>query len=173
MILRRVLDVMNKNLYRVDILKKISEVQNTFYKENIDCSAVYNNETLVGILTLRDLVIANPNSIIKDVMTDRYTCIDYKEYIWKLKEIYDSIDGMDSIFVKNKNDIVGYVSRTIINIELGKHIDLLTGLYKNDDLTQILEKVESADAIIMGSPIYAGTVTGVIKSFMERLIFQY
>lgn len=43
----------------------------------------------------------------------------------------------------------------------------------NDDLTPILEKVESADAIILGSPIYAGTVTGVIKSFMERLIFQY
>lgn len=43
----------------------------------------------------------------------------------------------------------------------------------NDDLTPILEKVESADAIILGSPIYAGTVTGVIKSFLERLIFQY
>lgn len=43
----------------------------------------------------------------------------------------------------------------------------------NDDLKQILEEVESADAIILGSPIYAGNVTGVIKSFMERLIFQY
>lgn len=43
----------------------------------------------------------------------------------------------------------------------------------NDDLTQILEKVDSANAIILGSPIYAGNITGVIKSFMERLIFQY
>ncbi|WP_179419986.1 CBS domain-containing protein [Clostridium beijerinckii] len=89
---------MNKNLYRVNILKKISEVQNTLYEENIDCSAVYNNETLVGILTLRDLVIVNPNCIVKDVMTNRYTCIDWKEYIWKLKEVYDSIDRIDSIF---------------------------------------------------------------------------
>lgn len=67
-------------------------------------------------------------------MTDRYTCIDSKDYIWKVKEIYDSIEGIDTIFVKDKNNIVGYVSRTSINIELGKHIDLLTGLYKNDYL---------------------------------------
>lgn len=33
MILSRALDVMNKNLYKVDILKKIKEVQNTFMKK--------------------------------------------------------------------------------------------------------------------------------------------
>ena len=42
-----------------------------------------------------------------------------------------------------------------------------------DDLTQILKKVEEVDAIILGSPIYFGTVTGEMKSFMERLIFPY
>lgn len=43
----------------------------------------------------------------------------------------------------------------------------------NDDLTPILEKVASADALIVGSPIYIGTVTGEMRSFMERLIFPY
>lgn len=43
----------------------------------------------------------------------------------------------------------------------------------NDDLTPILEKAEEADAIILGSPIYLGTATGAMKSFMERLIFPY
>lgn len=43
----------------------------------------------------------------------------------------------------------------------------------NDDLTLILERVESADALILGSPIYFGTVTGEMRSFMERLIFPY
>ncbi len=42
-----------------------------------------------------------------------------------------------------------------------------------DELTPILEMIESADAVILGSPIYAGSITGVIKSFMERLVFQY
>jgi multimeric flavodoxin WrbA len=40
-----------------------------------------------------------------------------------------------------------------------------------DDLTPILKEVEIADAIILGSPIYFGTVSGEMKSFMERLLF--
>jgi multimeric flavodoxin WrbA len=43
----------------------------------------------------------------------------------------------------------------------------------NDDLTPILKKAEEADAIILGSPIYLGTATGEMRSFMERLIFPY
>ncbi|MGA3200078.1 MAG: flavodoxin family protein [Halobacteriota archaeon] len=43
----------------------------------------------------------------------------------------------------------------------------------NDDLTPILKKAEEAEAIILGSPIYLGTATGEMKSFMERLIFPY
>ncbi len=42
-----------------------------------------------------------------------------------------------------------------------------------DDLTPILEKLESADAIILGSPIYFGNITGEMRSFLERLAFQY
>jgi len=42
-----------------------------------------------------------------------------------------------------------------------------------DDLTPIFKKIEVANAIILGSPIYYGTVSGEMKSFMERLLFPY
>jgi multimeric flavodoxin WrbA len=42
-----------------------------------------------------------------------------------------------------------------------------------DELTPILSEVEEADALILGSPIYFGTVSGEMKSFMERLLFPY
>jgi len=42
-----------------------------------------------------------------------------------------------------------------------------------DDLTPVLQKIEKADAIIIGSPIYFGDVTGLLRSFLERLMFQY
>lgn len=42
-----------------------------------------------------------------------------------------------------------------------------------DDLTGIFGKIENADALILGSPVYLGTVTGMMKSFMDRLVFQY
>jgi len=42
-----------------------------------------------------------------------------------------------------------------------------------DDLTPVFRKIEKADAIILGSPIYFGTVSGEMKSFIERLLFPY
>lgn len=43
----------------------------------------------------------------------------------------------------------------------------------NDELTPVLDKLEDADAVIFGSPIYLGNSTGEMRSFMERYIFPY
>ena len=40
-----------------------------------------------------------------------------------------------------------------------------------DGLTPVLKKIEVADALILGSPIYFGSVTGMMRCFMERLMF--
>ena len=40
-----------------------------------------------------------------------------------------------------------------------------------DGLTAVLKRVREADVIILGSPIYFGTVTGEMRSFLERLFF--
>jgi multimeric flavodoxin WrbA len=42
-----------------------------------------------------------------------------------------------------------------------------------DDLRPILKKVESADVLILGSPIYFGSVSGEMRSLMERLLFPF
>lgn len=42
-----------------------------------------------------------------------------------------------------------------------------------DDLAPVFSRIEQANAIILGSPIYFGDVSGEMKSFMERLLFQY
>jgi multimeric flavodoxin WrbA len=42
-----------------------------------------------------------------------------------------------------------------------------------DGLRPILKKVEAADALILGSPIYFGDVSGEMRSFLERLLFPY
>lgn len=40
-----------------------------------------------------------------------------------------------------------------------------------DDLHSVLEKVLYADALVFGSPIYFSDVTGMMRSFFERLLF--
>ena len=42
-----------------------------------------------------------------------------------------------------------------------------------DDIQEVLEKVSQADGLILGSPIYFGTITGQLQSFLERLLFPY
>ncbi len=43
--------------------------------------------------------------------------------------------------------------------------------YMKDDLAPILEKVQDAEALLLGSPIYFGDVTGQMRCFLERLSF--
>lgn len=42
----------------------------------------------------------------------------------------------------------------------------------HDDLTPIFKKIEEeVDALVLGSPIYFGSISGEMRSFMERLLF--
>lgn len=42
-----------------------------------------------------------------------------------------------------------------------------------DDLTPFLHQIPEVDAMILGSPVYMGTATGQMRSFLERLVFPY
>lgn len=42
----------------------------------------------------------------------------------------------------------------------------------NDDLKPVLEKIDEADGIILGSPIYFSDITAEARAFFERLMFQ-
>ena len=43
----------------------------------------------------------------------------------------------------------------------------------DDDLAPILKRIEKADAILLGSPIYFGNVSGEMRCFLERFMFPY
>ena len=42
-----------------------------------------------------------------------------------------------------------------------------------DELTPILDKISQCDGVVLASPIYFGDVTGVVRSFIERLFFPF
>lgn len=43
----------------------------------------------------------------------------------------------------------------------------------DDDMTQLYGELASADGFIFGSPVYYGSVTGIMKTFMDRFIPFY
>jgi len=42
-----------------------------------------------------------------------------------------------------------------------------------DELAPVLDSIHECDALFLGSPIYIDEVTGEMRSFLERLTFQY
>jgi multimeric flavodoxin WrbA len=42
-----------------------------------------------------------------------------------------------------------------------------------DELRPLLERIDSCDGLILGSPIYIGEVTASVRALIERLTFQY
>lgn len=130
--IQKVTDIMDKNFMKVSILDGVRHIQDIFYKNSIEYFAVYEFEKLVGIVTKKELVRAHPNRIIADAMSENFKSINYDTPIWMVKEILDFNDNIDVIFVEDKEVITGFVTRAVLNIELNKHIDLLTGLYKSE-----------------------------------------
>lgn len=43
----------------------------------------------------------------------------------------------------------------------------------NDDLTEVLDRVKGADAIIIGTPVYWHAESAATRAFLERLFFPY
>lgn len=43
----------------------------------------------------------------------------------------------------------------------------------NDELKPLLERIEQSDAIVLGSPVYYANLSGQMRSFTDRLLFQY
>jgi diguanylate cyclase (GGDEF)-like protein len=124
-------NIMDSNFIKVNILKGIRSIQDTMNERNIECCAAYDEENLVGIVTKKELIGVHPNRIVADVMTEKYVCVNYATSIWHIKEIFDCNIDMNIVLVEEKNQVKGFVMKTALAIELGKHVDLLTGLYKS------------------------------------------
>lgn len=43
----------------------------------------------------------------------------------------------------------------------------------NDDMTEIRKAIQETDILIFASPLYWGSVTGLMKTFIDRLFFYY
>lgn len=42
-------------------------------------------------------------------------------------------------------------------------------VYEDDDINKIFEKIKNVDTIVIGAPVYWYTVSGIVKTFIDRL----
>lgn len=61
-----------------------------------------------------------------------------------------------------ETELITLYDKKIQDISVGQRID--------DDVPAIIEKMKNADAIIIGSPVYFGDVSGVLKCLLDRCL---
>lgn len=51
--------------------------------------------------------------------------------------------------------------------------DLYGRCHRKDGISDLLQEISLADAIVFGTPIYLWTISSTLHTFLERLIYQY
>jgi len=129
--MRKVFEIMMEDYTIVDALWGMRRVQDIAENTDINFFPVTDNGRIVGVLTKRDLIKSHPNRIVLDAMSGSYKYIEADESVWKANELFED-QSTDILLVTHEDRTIGIITKNTIDIEIGKHIDLLTGLYKSD-----------------------------------------
>lgn len=129
--MRKVYEIMIQDYTTVDALWGIRRVQDIAEENKADCFPVTDNGEIIGVLTRNDLIKSHPNRIVLDAMSGSCKYLEADEAVWKAKELFEAEDT-DLLLVTQGTKIIGAVTKNAVDVEIGKHMDLLTGLYKSD-----------------------------------------
>lgn len=128
---KRVANIYSKEFLAVDVLDGVSKTMSLLLETNNSCCQVMDEGNLVGVITYKDLLRTHPNRIIADAMRGEPVTVSAEMSFWQAKELFEDT-GLDVCLVEEKGRLSGILSRTQLEIQLGCHIDLLTGLFKSD-----------------------------------------
>jgi len=150
--IKRVKEIMKTDFKKVDILNSVKNAIDLSLAHKQDYFPVFDEDTLVGIITYKELMNAHPNRIIADAMTEQYLSVSLDESIWDAKDIFDNNDT-DILFVMDEHKLAGVIDRANLFIEICKCYDPLTGLYNSSYLysnaVKLIEKGQEVSVIFI------------------------
>ena len=129
--IKKVYDIMDKRFEIVNAVACVSSIKDIAFEKEIRIFPVIDDNKIMGVITHKELLSAHPNRIAADAMTVNFLCVSYEMPIWEARSIIKK-KTVDLLLVKENNNLKGFITESVLEIEFGKHIDLLTGLYKTD-----------------------------------------
>lgn len=117
----------------VEATAGLRQVKSLFFEREQDCFPVIDEGQIVGVLSWQDTMRAHPNRIAADAMSGNFTYVEPDMPLWRARELMEQ-DRLSALLVCEHDVLKGIVTPTVIKQELGKHTDLLTGLYRTDYL---------------------------------------
>lgn len=138
--MRNVSEIMLKNFKYMNLLEGVRIAQDFVVNKGIDFFPVVDEDNLIGILTYKHLIGVHSNRIVADAMSNTIISVPSSTPLWQAKDIFEK-NNIDVILVIDDDALIGIISKTQLYTELGKHVDLLTGLYKSDFIYYYAKKL--------------------------------
>jgi len=129
--IKRVANIYNKEFPVVNAMDGVSKIKSFLLETGNYYCPVMDEGKLVGVITYKDLMRSHPNRIIADAVRGEPIIVPAEMPLWHAKELVEET-GQDVFLVEEEGRLSGILSRNLLEIQLGSHIDLLTGLYKSD-----------------------------------------
>ena len=135
----RIKEIFNKGLISADVNASVYDVANLMKKHNIGFIPITNNQSIVGVITDRDIVInaiannCDCNQSIEDYINKNVIKIDYN------REIHDALSLMKQhkikrIIVMDGEQIIGVLSLSdIIKTNEKEVLDTIKTIWTIDD----------------------------------------
>jgi len=124
-------NIMTRTVYTINTEDGVRKAERIMDEKGIGCLPVYDNSCLVGIITSRDIRKTHPNRIVADAMSSRIVSITPEASIWEAHKTLEE-NNIERLIVLDGGNLAGIVTKAVLLAELGKHVDLLTGLYKSE-----------------------------------------
>ena len=124
-------NIMMTELHTIDAYDGLCKAERVMDEKDISCLPVINQGKPVGILTSGDIRKAHPNRIVADAMSKHIISVVPDISLWKAQQIFEE-NITEVLLVIDEERLVGLVTKTCLYTELGKYIDILTGLYRSD-----------------------------------------
>jgi len=148
--IKRVSHIYSKEFYAVNVLDGVSKIRSLLLETKNGCCPVMDDGDLVGVITYKELLRTHPNRIIADAMRRNPVRVPAEMPLWQAKELFEETE-LDVFLVEEKGRLSGILPRNLLEIQLGSHIDLLTGLYKSDYIyyqgVQLLENKQEISIV--------------------------
>ena len=121
--------IMKQDVFTVHPFDGLRKSQQIMLENKISCLPVIEDNKLIGLLTLQDILSSHPNRIVADAMDLHIISVHPHYSLWAAKELFEQ-HNIENLPVTEDNMLHGLVTKASLYSELGKYMDLLTGLYQ-------------------------------------------
>ncbi|MEW5898869.1 MAG: GGDEF domain-containing protein [Bacillota bacterium] len=133
-------DIMIKDVVTISPAASVARAAELMEKFKVGGLPVIDGDKIIGIITSRDIRRAHQNRLVADAMTRKVVTAPPETSLWEAKELIEE-HGVERLLVAKDGKLLGIVTKSLIYIESGKHIDPLTGLPRSEFLRHIALKL--------------------------------